>query len=359
LNLGTFAQWRQDAVSAVAHFRHALELAPRDPVIEGNLAHALLYAGDYAEGWKAYETRPMGVRHENAARIDAAWGSRWDGSDLNGGTLLLHGEGGFGDVLQLCRYAAPARERAGAVVVWLERKYRSLATLVATVPGIDVVLDEDTRGTASAYCSLSSLPYLLWRGDQPCASPMPYLSSDPQRREVWRARLGHDPHCRVGLVWRGGAGEDRFYGSLVDRRRSVPFSMLEPLFGVKGVRLHSLQKGPHANEWRQFGFAESLVDHTAELSDFADTAAYASELDLIITVDTSVAHMSGGLALSTWMLNRYDSCWRWGMRDTRTHWYPSLRIFRQPKFGDWETTIDMVKHELERFARSSANHAVS
>ncbi|TMH27657.1 MAG: tetratricopeptide repeat protein, partial [Betaproteobacteria bacterium] len=127
LNLGTFAQWRHDVNGALVNFRRALTLSPQNRIAEGNLAHALLYAGDYAHGWAQYETRPMGVRSTLAVHARPGWGPRWTGADLSTGTLLLHGEGGFGDVLQFCRYAAAAHERAGRVVIGLARKYASLA----------------------------------------------------------------------------------------------------------------------------------------------------------------------------------------------------------------------------------------
>ncbi len=178
LNLGTFAQWRHDVDAALGHFRRALSLSPQHRAAKGNLAHALLYAGDYAQGWAQYETRPMGVFSTMALHARPEWGPRWTGAELPTGTLLLHGEGGFGDIIQFCRYAAAAHVRVGRIVMWLEHKYIDLARLLARVPGIDQVIGEDRAATADAYCSLSSLPYLLWKGDRECAVPMPYLFAE-------------------------------------------------------------------------------------------------------------------------------------------------------------------------------------
>jgi Flp pilus assembly protein TadD len=350
LNLGTFAQWRGDVGCAIGHFRRALALAPDDPVALGNLAHALLYAGDYANGWAAYETRPQGVRHPRAAQAHPRWGARWDGRDLRGGTLLLHGEGGLGDVLQFSRYACVAAERGARVTLWLERAYEGLRALLRALPGVTAVLDGDSAPRAEAHASLSSLPYLLWTDGYPCASPMPYLRADASRVADWRARLPETRHLRAGLVWRGGRGSDPLYGPLVDRRRSVPFPLLEPLFAIHGIQWVSLQLGPNAGAWREHTFARALVDVTDGIRDFGDTAALASLLDVVVTVDTSVAHLAGALGVRTFLLNRRDSCWRWGPAGTGTFWYPSMRIFRQSRFGDWTDPLDAVSLALGALA---------
>ena len=350
LNLGTFAQWRHDADGAIAHFRRALSLAPDPQRASGNLAHALLYADRYDEGWREYENRPYGAFGRHRLDTGNAWGARWDGRPLPGRTLVLHGEGGFGDVLQFVRYAAAARTRVGEVVLWLARQYDGLASLLRRVPGIDRAARADDIVRADAHASLSSLPFLL--GNEPAAMPMPYLAADAAQHAAWRERLAHDTGLRVGLAWRGGTGDDRFFGSLVDRRRSIAFDGLEPLFRVAGIQWYSLQKGPRADEWRAHAFAASLVDATSELASFDDTAALVSALDLVVTVDTSVAHLAGGLGKATWLLNRYDSCWRWGIDGARTHWYPSLRLFRQPEFGDWAPAIAQAAGALRDEAES-------
>jgi Flp pilus assembly protein TadD len=350
LNLGTFAQWRHDAADAIASFRRALALSADTTRAAGNLAHALLYAGHDDVGWRQYEARPLGTFGTHRLDDGRAWGPRWDGRPLPGRTLLLHGEGGFGDVLQFVRYAAPSRQRAGSVLLWLERQYQTLATLLARVPGVDRIVAAEDLVHADAHASLSSLPFLL--GNDAATVPMPYLVPDPVRCAHWRERLARDGALRVGLAWRGGAGDDRFYGSLVDRRRSIAFAMLEPLFDVRGVRWYGLQKGPRADEWQHHRFAASLVDVTDALATFDDTAALVSALDLVVTVDTSVAHLAGGLGKPVWLLNRYDSCWRWGIDGTATHWYPSMRLFRQPAFGAWAPAIGALaaalRHEAER-----------
>jgi hypothetical protein len=346
LNLGTFAQWRQDAPGAIGHFRRALDLAPGDPMTLGNLAHALLYAGQHAEGWALYETRPLGVRHASAASAHPRWGPRWNGASLRtGDTLVLHGEGGFGDVIQFCRYAPAAARRCGEVVLRLGHQHASLAGLLRTLPGVRVVTDDDGDVHAQAHASLSSLPYLL-RDDPQSAGTVPYLACDPALRAQWAARVGSGPPMRVGLAWGGGKGGDAVYGALVDRRRSIALALLGPLLALPGIRWFSLQVGEHAREANVTPFAGTLVDLTHDIRDFADTAALACALDLVITVDTSVAHLAGAMGLSTWLLNRYDSCWRWGVRGAATHWYPAMRLFRQPAFGDWTSVVAEVREAL-------------
>jgi hypothetical protein len=156
---------------------------------------------------------------------------------------------------------------------------------------------------------------------------------------------------RVGLVWGGNPRLAQARISVLDRRRSIPFDALAPLLDVPGVEFHALQLGAAAAQLRDAPLASRLVDMTADIADFADTAALLGELDLLISVDTSVVHLAGALGRPVWMLNRFDSCWRWGSEHDDAPWYPSMRIFRQPRFGDWKPVVARVTDALrERVA---------
>ena len=205
-----------------------------------------------------------------------------------------------------------------------------------------------------------SLPHLLGDAAWPPPSP-PYLAAAPHAVERWRRRLDARPGIKVGLVW---AGEPRTLHSTrgkmdprraalaadMDARRSLRLAALAPLADVAGVSFVSLQKGEPATQAAEPPLGMTLMDDTAELLDFADTAALVEALDLVISVDTAVAHLAGALGRPVWLLNRYDTDWRWMLDRDDSPWYPSLRQFRQPSFGDWQTVIGQVRDALQSFA---------
>jgi hypothetical protein len=180
-------------------------------------------------------------------------------------------------------------------------------------------------------------------------SEVPYLTADPLQVEGWRRRLAELRNIRVGLVWAGSPRPDQPEANRVDRRRSVTLEHFAKLADVPGVSFVSLQKGPAASQTRS---SPDLLIHdwTDELDDFADTAALIEALDLVISVDTSVVHLAGALGKPVWLLNRFDTCWRWLLDRDDTPWYPTLRQFRQPKPGDWDSVILDVRAALARRA---------
>jgi hypothetical protein len=191
---------------------------------------------------------------------------------------------------------------------------------------------------------LLSVPLALGTTMKTIPSSVPYLSADAECAAAWRERLASLPGLKVGLVWAGGARADQPQSMAIDHRRSMPLAVMGPLARVPGCSFISLQKGEPAKQALPPGLA--LHDFTAELSDFADTAALIEALDLVVSVDTSVAHLAGALAKPVWLLNRFDTCWRWLLGRDDSPWYPTLRQFRQTILGDWETVLRRVSAEL-------------
>jgi hypothetical protein len=202
---------------------------------------------------------------------------------------------------------------------------------------------------------MMSLPLAVGRL-APDAGRNPYLSADPQDVAAWRDRLARSGKRRVGLCWAGGFRPDLLVAGSVDRRRSLPLEAFAPLADVGGVEILSLQKGPPAAQLTeaQAGGWEGppILDLTAELKDFADTAALVANLDLVITCDTAIAHLAAGLGKPVWILNRFDACWRWLADREDSPWYPGVRLFRQSEPGDWDPVVRRVRTDLAAWASS-------
>lgn len=324
--------------------REVLRLRPNDAEAHLNLAGALLLDGRLAEGWEHHEWRWKTRKSERARNLSAPL---WEGQPIQGQTILLHAEQGFGDTLQFCRYA-PLIANSGAKVI-LEVP-RPLVRLMSRLPGVgEVVVRGDPLPRFDLHCPLMSLP----RAARTTLETIPggsYLQAEPELSALWRGRLGDLAGIKVGLVWAGGRREDPTIAAL-DARRSIALDMMAPLGDVSGVSFVSLQKGePAAQAASQIIPGMHLHDFTAELNDFADTAALIDGLDLVISVDTSVAHLAGGLGKPVWLLNRFDTDWRWLQNRDDSPWYPTLRQFRQPSPLHWDSVIVAVRDALARLA---------
>ncbi len=353
-NLGAISMWRKDYSRSASEYRRALELRPDIRDAQSGLAYALLARGDFELGWAQHErSRPLGMltykRKEPVL---------WDGTPMPNGTLTLYCEAGLGDVLQFCRLAARLKGRVGKVVLYLQPYYLPLARLLTTLDGVDeITADPESLRQGDACLSVFSLPYLFNVSLDDAPVQVPYLRADPALAAHWSQRLRDDRRPRVGLVWGGNPHLAQARISVLDRRRSVPLAMLEPLLSTAGVSFYCLQKGAAAAQLEGSPLASRMIDCAGQLGDFADTAALMEQLDLTITVDTSVAHLAGALGKPVWMLNRFDSCWRWGPQREDAPWYPTLRIFRQPAFGDWASVVDRVTQELRHWAARLSSSA--
>jgi Flp pilus assembly protein TadD len=327
---------------ADASYREALRLAPDFAEAHTNRAYALLLAGRLREGWSEYEWRWRTRHLGGGARGFSA--PQWTGEPLEGRTLLLHAEQGLGDTLQFCRYAGLIEHGRGRIVLEVQKP---LKRLVRGLPGeIEVIARGEPPPPFDLHLPLLSLPGVFATALETIPAKIPYLAADPDAAGRWRERLSGLPGRRVGLVWAGEARTGFPELAAVDARRSVALAALAPLAEVADIGFVSLQKGPAAAQAAAPPPGMRLADHTEELEDFADTAALVDALDLVISVDTSVAHLAGAMGKPVWLLNRHDTCWRWLLGRDDSPWYPSLRLFRQPAPGDWASVMRAARDAL-------------
>jgi len=302
-----------------------------------NKALAVLATGRLAEGWQLYEERWDSLQLQGGRR--AFDKPRWTGEAGQGGVLLLHAEQGFGDTLQFCRYAPLAAARGWRVVLEVQRP---LLRLMGSLAGVErVVTSGDTLPDFDLHCPMMSLPFAFGTELETIPSFPAYLAADPDLAERWQRRLATlGEGLRIGLVWAGNGRRQTVDLNATDRRRSMAPEFLAPLAKLDGVHLISLQKDAAA--------PFPIVDWMAECEDFADTAAVVAGLDLVIGVDTAVIHLAAAIGKPVWLLNRFDSCWRWLREGDTSHWYPALRLFRQPTPGAWAPVVEAVTAELGR-----------
>jgi type IV pilus biogenesis/stability protein PilW len=338
-NLGNALKSRGDMDNAVESFRRALDIDPENAETHWNLAQVLLLQGRLREGWSEYEWRTKcGDFRSMIWNVD---GPKWDGGDLDGKTILLYAEQGLGDTLQFIRYARGIAQKGGEVVV---KCLPALSALIQTAPGVARVVSRIDRSVPyEVQASLASLPHILGTEEETTPADVPYLTADQDRVETWRRHLG-DTGFRVGINWQGSPSYK------ADWNRSMALRFFEPLAKVPGVRLISLQKknGLEQLEDLPEGMSvETLGDDFDEGPDaFIDTAAVMMSLDLIISSDTSIAHLAGALAQPVWTLLPFVPDWRWMLERGDTPWYPTMRLFRQQTHGDWPGVFSRVENAL-------------
>jgi tetratricopeptide (TPR) repeat protein len=327
---------------SMASYDRAIALRPTDAKSHWYRGLDRLLKGDYASGWTEFEWRHKVVwkSSEGPGRLAVTRFAqpRWNGEELHGRTLLLCSEQGFGDIIQFIRFAAELAPFNGRVVLWTSK---ALVNLMETATGVDAVVPMDGDVPCSdVYFPLLSLPHVLKITLDNLPTRVPYLHADPMRSASWRRRLSALDGLRVGLVWAGSPSLQ------LDRRRSLTLWHFAELADIPGVTFVSLQKGSAAAETSQPPAGLLIHDWTGELDDFAETAALIDGLDLVIAVDTAVAHLAGALGKPVWLLNRFDTCWRWLLDRPDSPWYPTMRIFRQPKLGDWGSVFAGVHAAL-------------
>ena len=335
---------------ALAGYDRAIELKPDYAEAYGNKSMLKLAKGDYLEGWKLYEWRWKGTHLKNSFRTfpQPAWTGE---SPIAGKTLLVHAEQGFGDVIQFCRYV-PMIEKLGAGVV-LEVP-GCLVSLVSTLGCNPRVVEKGARlPPFDIHCPLMSLPLAFRTTLETIPGDVPYLHDDERKSAYWRQRLGPSNGLRVGLVWSTGHDERR-RRIAEQKRRDIPLRDLESL-NIEGVGFFSLQVGSAAvSQLRSLESAgwrgPRIVDCTDEIRDFSDTAALIGNLDLVISVCTSVAHLAGAMGKRTWVLLHRTADWRWLLDRSDSPWYPTVTLFRQASFGDWTDVVAEVREKLIELA---------
>ena len=347
LGITAYALGRDEDVEG--YFLTAIEGKPDYAEAHYALSLRLLATGRLAEGWPEYEWRWQmpGDVSPDVPDVLQQGKPRWRGEPLGDRVLLVHAEQGFGDTLQFCRYVPQVAER-GRIILLVQRP---LATLLGSMPGIErLVLDGDPLPDFDLECPLMSLPLALGTTLETIPAVIPYIGTEPARVAQWHDRLAALPGLRVGLHWSGDPRRYNRNASAVDRRRSISLESLAPLGAIEGVSFVSLQKGEAALQAAHPPAGMALHDWTAEFADFADTAGLIEGLDLVIGVDTAVSHLVGALGKPIWLLNRYDTCWRWLLDRDDSPWYPTLRQFRQPAAGDWPSAINAVAAALRELA---------
>jgi hypothetical protein len=327
--------------SAAALFRRASALAPDHPDIHCNLAAALLQLGAYEEGWREHEWRlhPGASTGQKRRSFDRPC---WQGEELAGKTILLHAEQGLGDAIQFVRFAAPIAALGARVVV---EAAPSLTRLLATAPGVAATQPEGAPlPDVDFHLPLMSAPHRLGITLATLPAATPYLRAPAGQSAAWRQRLAVWPGLKVGLAWAGNPALKLPWNADANARRSIALAQFRPLLDVDGVTIVSLQKDAQAAE---------LVDFMQEIEDFADTASLVEALDLVITVDSSVAHLAGSLGKPVWILSRFDGCWRWLGHRADSPWYPSARLFHQETRDDWTPVIGEVVTSLRHMVKKT------
>jgi tetratricopeptide (TPR) repeat protein len=336
-NLGLVLKEAGRVEEAEVSFRDALRIKPDDAWSHVNLSAVLLLTGRLEEGWNEFEWR---LRLEPRLITQDLNRPQWNGEPAAGRSILLHPEQGLGDTIQFCRYATMFP--AGARVILAAP--RALARLLTGLRGVDTIIKHGDKFPPYDFqCPLMSLPRAFRTTPSTIPAATHYLSMEIQQAAAWRERLRDLPGYKIGVAWSGNPRPFQPSASAIDRRRSIAFETFSALFECPGVSFVSLQKNddPHSKKSNP-----RLHDWTDELQDFADTAALMDALDLVISVDTSVVHLAGALGKPVWLLNRYDTCWRWLLNRNDSPWYPTLRQFRQPAPGDWNSVLLSVRAAL-------------
>jgi tetratricopeptide (TPR) repeat protein len=303
------------------------------------IAIALLASGRLREGFREYECRPMPPAPTDRGRVVARWTG---GQSVAGKTVLLTPEQGFGDTIQFVRFVPLVKALGATVRVQVDK---GLLNLIKTVEGIDQALTADAPAKHfDFYCPMAGLPFAFGTDLEDIPRKVPYLHADATRVASWRERIENigDAKLRVGLVWQGNPAHAK------DRARSIPLARLAGLASTPGVRLFSLQKNEGREQIERAEFA--IHDLAPALHAFDDTAAAIEALDLVITVDTSVAHLAGAQGRPVWTLIAIPFDWRWMRERTDSPWYPTMRLYRQARPGEWFEVIERVKADLANLA---------
>ncbi len=312
-----------------------LKLDPDSAEAKANLGLIHLLQGQLSIGWAEYESRwkvEVGDHRRFVQR-------QWKGEPLKGERILLHAEQGLGDTLQFVRYVPLVAAQGGEVVLEVQP---ALHGLLAGKDGLpQVIIRGDALPEFSWQCPLLSLPLAFSTELETIPANVPYISPDPARVEEWRQRLGRNTR-RIGLVWTGNPSHPR------NRLRSIPLEQLIPLIKVPGTTFYALQFGPGAEEMKQLPPDVLLINLGEELKDFVNVAAIVANLDMVISIDSAVAHLAGAMGKPVWILLNKGCDWRWFLEREDSPWYPTARLFRQVTPGGWPEVVNRIERELQQ-----------
>jgi len=347
-DLGAALQRQGNAREALACFDEALRLKPDFADAHLAKSYTLLLAGDFERGWPEYEWRSRCPDF-----IMPRWRGpqpAWDGSPLGGRTILLHAEQGLGDTLQFIRYVPLVQERGGRVVVEVQAP---LAHLLQSCSGIDQVIARgEVQPPFDVHAYLLSLPGLLSTTVATVPAKVPYLTADPALVAHWRTQLSAVPGFKIGINWQGSREHK------MDSLRSVRLLEFAPLASLQGVHLFSLQEGAGTEQLGTLAGAFPVTDLGSRLDGpsgaFMDRAALMTNLDLVVTVDTALAHLAGALGVPVWVPLAFAADWRWLLDREDSPWYPSMRLFRQTRLGEWAPVFERLAAEVQKLLGSCA-----
>ena len=326
---------------ASEYYQKAAALNTVHPDIPFNEGLARLLLGDLRHGFKRYEGRFQKTEH--APEIRKFKQPRWTGFDIAGKRILLHDEQGLGDAIHFARYVPLVAQRGAEVILQVQA---SLKILLASVKGVSEVYERGARLPAfDVHQYLLSLADVFETELDSVPADVPYIAVPADRIEKWRKRLPGGKGLRVGLVW---SGNPAFPG---DGMRSIGLSRLAPLLSVPGVQFVSLHHEVRAEDAPILQKFSEVVHFGAELTDFADTAAIVSELDLVIGSDTAVIHLAGALAKPVWLLTKFSPDWRWMLDRQDNPWYPTAKLYRQPRRWDWDSVVERVRQDLVELSK--------
>jgi tetratricopeptide (TPR) repeat protein len=351
--LGQISFIRRQLDKAIGYLDEAINLDPGNRIAKFHKATILLSQGRFEDGWGLYENRPLNVfkyRH-----LGKAW---LGGEELNNKKILIYSEQGLGDVIQFFRYVKII-QAMGAKVTF--QSYPELIPVLKEAQNDIRFIEKPDPGEDFDFnCALLSLPFALKTSIDSIPSEIPYIFPNRQLTDKWLEILKADKtRFKVGLVWSGGFRPNLPGTWPENGRRNIPLEKFKALKDVD-VNFYSLQKGQPAefelSELVKSGWGgPKIINYTDKINSFSDTLAFIDCLDLIISVDTSTAHLASALGKPLWMLNRYDSCWRWLDGREDSPWYPSMKIYTQSKLGDWEDVLSKVLYDLNQLNKVTYN----
>jgi tetratricopeptide (TPR) repeat protein len=326
---------------AAENFSQALRVNPHLAEAHWNRSFTYLLKGNFEDGWDDYDWRFQQAKWQTFYPYRYS-GPRWSGSDCEGKTLFVHDEQGLGDTLQFVRYLPMAKARCGKIIFETRKE---LIDLLQGFPGIDKLVIRSSWQAATEnwdfYIPLLSLPKVFGTTLKTIPNHVPYLSADSKKVEYWKNRLTGNGF-KVGIVWAGRPMHAD------DRNRSFALKQFLPLSGIQGIQLIGLQKGEAAKQVNDLGTETGIVNLGEEFEDFTDTAGVIQNLDLVISVDTAVAHLAGAMGKAVWVLLPFIPDWRWIMDRDDSPWYPTMRLFRQKVRKDWESVFQRIEKKLRK-----------
>ena len=340
-NLGNWFKKNKQWKEAELSYRRALKIQPAYHMARFAVSALNLLLGQFDRGWADFNEFRLQTESARARGIP-----RWQGESLKGRSILLFHEQGFGDTVQFVRYVSKVASSAARVALWVQEPLESLMRVSFQNISVHASMDNPAESFDLA-CPLPTLPMLFKANDRTILRTVPYLKADAITVERWRCILKDRAlkgKCKVGLVWAGNPGHHN------DHNRSIPFGALREMVSIPDIDWISLQVGNNAKMPADADCP--IIDFSVELTDFSETAGLIANLDLVVTVDSAVAHLSGALGRDTWILLPYIPDWRWQLGRGDSPWYPTARLFRQNKPGSWDEALEKVKRMLKKSVES-------